>query len=43
MQTTTRTSRKYLAAPILGAAMGVVYLIALSVPGTSSTACSHSP
>lgn len=33
MQTTTRTSRKYLATPIFGAAMGVVYLIALSVAG----------
>jgi hypothetical protein len=33
MQTTTKTSRKYLATPIFGAAMGVVYLVALSVAG----------
>src|SRR5689334_6695301 len=33
MQTTTRTSRKYLATPIFGVAMGVVYLVALSVAG----------
>jgi len=33
MQTTTKTSRKYLATPIFGVAMGVVYLVALSVAG----------
>jgi hypothetical protein len=33
MQTTTRTSRKYLATPILGVLIGVVYLVALSVAG----------
>ena len=33
MQTTTRNSRKYLATPIFGVAMGVVYLVALSVAG----------
>jgi hypothetical protein len=33
MQTTTKASRKYLATPIFGAAMGVVYLIALSAAG----------
>jgi hypothetical protein len=33
MQTTTKTSHKYLATPIFGAAMGVVYLVALSVAG----------
>jgi len=31
--TTPKTSRKYLATPIFGAAMGVVYLVALSVAG----------
>jgi peptidoglycan biosynthesis protein MviN/MurJ (putative lipid II flippase) len=34
MQTTIRKSRKYLATPIFGAAMGVVYLVALSVAGS---------
>ena len=29
----TKTSRKYLATPIFGVAMGVVYLVALSVAG----------
>jgi hypothetical protein len=33
MQTTTRTSRKYLATPIFGVLMGLVYLVALSVAG----------
>jgi hypothetical protein len=33
MQTTPRTSRKYLATPIFGVLMGVVYLVALSVGG----------
>src|SRR6184192_134262 len=33
MQTTTKTSRKYLATPIFGVLMGVVYLVALSVGG----------
>ena len=33
MQTTTKTSRKYLATPIFAAAMGVVYLVALSIAG----------
>ena len=33
MQTTTKTSRKYLATPIFGAAMGVVYLVAFLVAG----------
>jgi len=33
MQTTTKTSRKYLATPIFGVLMGVVYLVALSVAG----------
>jgi Na+/H+ antiporter NhaD/arsenite permease-like protein len=33
MQTTSSSSRKYLATPIFGAAMGVVYLAALSVAG----------
>jgi Na+/H+ antiporter NhaD/arsenite permease-like protein len=33
MQTTPRTSRKYLATPILGVLMGVVYLVAFSVAG----------
>jgi peptidoglycan biosynthesis protein MviN/MurJ (putative lipid II flippase) len=33
MQTTSKTSRKYLATPIFAAAMGVVYLVALSVAG----------
>ena len=33
MQTTTRTSRKYLATPIFGVLIGVVYLVALSVAG----------
>ena len=31
--TTPKTSRKYLATPIFGAAMGVVYLVALSIAG----------
>jgi len=34
MQTTSRTSRKYLATPIFGVLMGVVYLVALSVAGS---------
>jgi peptidoglycan biosynthesis protein MviN/MurJ (putative lipid II flippase) len=34
MQTTIKQSRKYLATPIFGAAMGVVYLVALSVAGS---------
>jgi hypothetical protein len=42
MQTTTRTSRKYLATPIFGVLIGVVYLVALSVAGTPSTASSRS-
>ncbi len=33
MQTTAKPSRKYLATPILGAVIGVVYLVALSVAG----------
>jgi hypothetical protein len=33
MQTTPRTSRKYLATPIFGVLMGLVYLVALSVAG----------
>jgi hypothetical protein len=33
MQTTIRASRKYLATPIFGAAMGVVYLVAFLVAG----------
>jgi hypothetical protein len=33
MQTTTKASRKYLATPIFGAAMGVVYLVAFLVAG----------
>jgi len=33
MQTTIKTSRKYLATPIFGVAMGVAYLVALSVAG----------
>jgi peptidoglycan biosynthesis protein MviN/MurJ (putative lipid II flippase) len=33
MQTRTKTSRKYLATPILATAMGVVYLVALSIAG----------
>ena len=33
MQTTSRRSRKYLATPIFSVAMGMVYLIALSVAG----------
>ena len=33
MQTTTKTSRKYLATPIFSVLMGVVYLVALSVGG----------
>jgi hypothetical protein len=33
MQTTAKTSRKYLATPIFGAAMGVVYLVAFLVAG----------
>ena len=33
MQTTAKTSRKYLATPIFGVLMGVVYLVALSVAG----------
>src|ERR1700719_3224325 len=33
MQTTSRTSRKYLATPIFGVLMGVVYLVAFSVAG----------
>jgi low temperature requirement protein LtrA len=33
MQTTARTSRKYLATPIFGAVMGVVYLVAFLVAG----------
>ena len=33
MQTTSRTSRKYLATPIFGVLMGLVYLIAFSVAG----------
>jgi peptidoglycan biosynthesis protein MviN/MurJ (putative lipid II flippase) len=33
MQTMTNKSRKYLVTPIFGAAMGVVYLVALSVAG----------
>jgi len=43
MQTTAKTSRKYLATPIFGVLMGVVYLVALSVAGTLSAACSRSP
>jgi hypothetical protein len=31
---TTKTSRKYLATPIFGVAMGVVYLVALSIAGS---------
>jgi hypothetical protein len=34
MQTTTKTSRKYLAAPIIAVAGGVVYLVAFSVSGS---------
>jgi hypothetical protein len=34
MQTTSRTSRKYLATPVFGVLMGVVYLVALSVAGS---------
>ena len=30
---TTKTSRKYLATPIFGVLMGVVYLVALSIAG----------
>jgi Na+/H+ antiporter NhaD/arsenite permease-like protein len=33
MQTTTRPSRKYLATPIFGVLMGLVYLVALSAAG----------
>ena len=33
MQTTAKTSRKYLATPIFGVLMGLVYLVALSVAG----------
>ena len=33
MQTTAKTSRKYLATPIFGVLMGVVYLVALSIAG----------
>ena len=33
MQTTAKPSRKYLATPIFGVLMGVVYLVALSVAG----------
>jgi peptidoglycan biosynthesis protein MviN/MurJ (putative lipid II flippase) len=33
MQTTAKTSRKYLATPIFAAAMGAVYLAALSIAG----------
>jgi hypothetical protein len=43
MQTTTRKSRKYLATPIFGVLMGVVYLVAFRFPGIRSTACSRSP
>ena len=31
---TSKTSRKYLATPIFGVAMGVVYLVALSIAGS---------
>ena len=33
MRTTAKTSRKYLATPIFGVLMGVVYLVALSIAG----------
>jgi peptidoglycan biosynthesis protein MviN/MurJ (putative lipid II flippase) len=33
MQTTAKTSRKYLATPIFATTMGVVYLVALSIAG----------
>jgi hypothetical protein len=34
MQTTTKTSRKYLVTPIFGVLMGVVYLVAVWAGGT---------
>ena len=43
MQTTSRTSRKYLATPIFGAATGVVYLAALSVAGHPVDGVPRSP